>query len=56
VNIRILGCATTPKQWKVALSKKGDSITKVLISNKKTRLFVDHISELINFVFNSARH
>ncbi len=34
-------------------SKKGDSITKVSLSNNKTRLFVDHISELIEFVFDS---
>jgi len=53
VNSRILGSETRPKQWKVPLSEKGDSITKVSLSNNKTRLFIDHISELIEFVFDS---
>jgi hypothetical protein len=42
-----------PKQWKVPLSIKGDSVTKVSFSNKKTRLFVDNITYLIDYVFSS---
>jgi hypothetical protein len=37
----------------VPLSEKGDSIIKVSLSNNKTCLFIDHISELIEFVFDS---
>jgi hypothetical protein len=41
VKTRILGTETRPKQWKVPLNEKGDSIAKVSLSNKKTCLFID---------------
>jgi hypothetical protein len=53
VNTRILGTETWPKQWKVPLNEKGDSITKVSFSNKKTCLFIDNIDVLIDFIFSS---
>jgi len=43
VNTRILGRDIQPSEK--------DSITKVSLSNNKTCLFVDHFSELIDFVF-----
>jgi hypothetical protein len=53
VNTRILGSAIRPKQWRVPLTEKGDAVTKVSLSNKKTRLYIDNINHLINFVFAS---
>jgi hypothetical protein len=53
VSTRILGTETWPKQWKVPLNEKGDSIAKVSLSNKKTCLFIDNIDVLIDFVFSS---
>jgi hypothetical protein len=53
VKTRILGTETRPKQWKVPLNEKGDSIAKVSLSNKKTCLFIDNIDVLIDFVFSS---
>jgi hypothetical protein len=53
VNTRILGSVVRPKQWKVPLSEKKDAVNKVSLSNKKTRLYVDNIYHLINFVFAS---
>jgi hypothetical protein len=54
VNTRVLGSLTRPKQWKVPLNQKGDAVMKALFSNKKTRLFIENIGHLINFVFSSA--
>jgi hypothetical protein len=42
-----------PKQWKLPVSQKNDSITKVSFSNKKTRLFIDNIAHLIDYTFSS---
>jgi hypothetical protein len=51
-NTRILGSFTRPSQWKLPLSAKGDSVAKVSLTNKKTRLVVDNILHLINFTFS----
>jgi len=53
VNTKILGTETRPKQWKVPLNEKGDSIAKVSLSNNKTRIFLDNILHLVDFVFSS---
>jgi hypothetical protein len=53
VNTKILGSETRPKQWKVPLNEKGDSIAKVSLSNAKTRIFIENILQLIDFVFSS---
>jgi hypothetical protein len=54
VNTRVLGSMTRPKQWKVPLSQKNDSVVKVSFSNKKTRLFMDNITHLVDYIFSSA--
>jgi len=51
VNNRILGSIARPKQWKVPLNEAGDSVNKVTFSNQKTRLFVDNIFDLIDYIF-----
>jgi hypothetical protein len=53
VNTRILGTAARPKQWKVPLNEAGDAINKVSFSNKKTRLFIDNIFHLVDYIFSS---
>jgi hypothetical protein len=37
MNTRILGIVTRPKQWKVLLNLGNDGVTKVAVSNTKTR-------------------
>jgi hypothetical protein len=51
-NTRILGSAARPKQWKVPLNDSGDSINKVSLATKKTRLFIDNIFCLIDYIFS----
>jgi hypothetical protein len=53
VNTKILGTVVRPKQWKVPLNEAGDSVNKVSFSNKKTRLFIDNISHLVDWIFSS---
>jgi len=53
VNTRILGTVTRPKQWKLPLSLTNDGVGKVSLSNAKTRLFMDNISELVDYTFSS---
>jgi hypothetical protein len=53
VNTQILGTMSRPKQWKLPVSQKNDSITKVSFSNKKTRIFMDNIAPLIDYTFSS---
>ena len=53
VNTRILGTVTRPKQWKLPLSLTNDGAGKVSLSNAKTRLFMDNISELVDYTFSS---
>lgn len=53
VNTRILGTEARPKQWRVPLNEKGDSVNKVSLSNKKTRLFIDNISCLVDYIFSA---
>lgn len=53
VNTRILGTAAHPKQWKVPMNEAGDAINKVSFSNKKTRLFIDNIFHLVDYIFSS---
>jgi hypothetical protein len=53
VNSRILGTLVRPKQWKVPLNDAGDSVNKVSFSNKKTRLFIDNINILVDYVFSA---
>jgi hypothetical protein len=53
VNTKILGTLLRPKQWKVPVNEAGDAVTKVSLSNKKTRLFVDNIDSLIDQIFSS---
>jgi hypothetical protein len=48
VNTRILGTLIHPKQWKMLLGKKNDSVLKVSLSNKKTRQFMENIGVLID--------
>jgi hypothetical protein len=56
VNTRILGTLIRPKQWKVPVNDAGDAVTKVSLSNKKTRLFVDNLDELIQHIFSNPIH
>jgi len=51
INTRILGSVTRPKQWKMPLNLKGDAVAKVSLSNKKTRLAIDDINHLIEYVW-----
>ncbi len=51
-NTRILGSATRPKQWKCPLNDAGDSVSKVSFSNKKTRLIIDNIFCLVDYIFS----
>jgi hypothetical protein len=50
-NTRILGSVTRPKQWMMPLNLKGDAVAKVSLSNKKTRLAIDTINHLIEYVW-----
>jgi hypothetical protein len=50
-NTRILGSVTRQSQWKLPMSIKGDAVSKVSFSNKKTRLVVDNLTHLISFTF-----
>jgi hypothetical protein len=52
VNTRILGTIIRPKQWKMPLGKKNDTILKVSLSNKKTRQFMENIGVLIDYIFH----
>jgi hypothetical protein len=52
VNTRILGTVARPKQWKMHLGQKKDSVLKVSLSNKKTRQYVKNIDVLIDYVFH----
>ncbi len=52
VNTRILGTVYRPKQWKMHLGEKNDTVLKVSLSNKKTRQFVENIGVLIDYVFD----
>jgi hypothetical protein len=36
-----------------AFKSEGDAVTKVSFSNKKTRLFIDNITHLIDYIFSS---
>ncbi len=51
VNTRILGTAQRPKQWRLYLGKKNDTILKVSLSNKKTKKYMDNIAVLIDHIF-----
>jgi hypothetical protein len=55
VNTRVLGTLVCPRQWKVPINEAGDAVTKVSLSNKKTRLFSDNIDVLIDYVFSSPQ-
>jgi len=50
VNTHILGTMSRPKQWKMLLGEKNDTVLKVSLSNKK-RQFVDNIVTSIDHVF-----
>lgn len=53
VNTRILGSPNRPKQWRVPLNDAGDAVNKVSLSNKKTRLFIDNIIPLVEYIFQA---
>jgi hypothetical protein len=53
-NTKILGSMTRPSQWKLPMSAKGDQVSKVSFSNKKTRLVIHNITHLICFTFSAA--
>ena len=51
VKTKILGTVIRPKQWKVPVDDSGDSISKVSLSNKITREFIDNIEALVHHIF-----
>lgn len=53
VNTRVLGSPNRPKQWKLPLCDAGDSVNKVSLSNKKTRLFMDNVICLVEYIFSA---
>ena len=53
MNTRILGSVFRPKQWKLPLNQKGDTVCKVSLTNNKARLFVDNIDVLLYQVFSA---
>ncbi len=53
INTRVIGTVLRPKQWKVPVNQAGDAVTKVSFSNKKTRLFIDNIICLIDYIFSA---
>jgi hypothetical protein len=53
VKTRILGSVHCPKHWKVLFNEKGDCVSKVSFSNSKTRLFIDNLHVLIDYVFTT---
>jgi hypothetical protein len=56
VNTQILESVLRPKQWKLPLNLKGDSVCKVSLTNNKAWLFVDNIDALVNRVFSAPQH
>jgi hypothetical protein len=53
VNTKILGSLTRLSQWKLHMRVKGDQVSKVSFSNKKTRLAIDNVAHLISFTFSA---
>ena len=53
VDTKILGSLTHLSQWKLPMSVKGDQVSKVSFSNKKTRLAIDNVAHLISFTFSA---
>ncbi len=51
VNTTCLGTRHRPKQWRLHLGKKNDTILKVSLSNKKTRKLMDTIGNIIDHIF-----
>jgi hypothetical protein len=52
-NTKILGSMTRTSQWKLPMSVKGDQVSKVSFSNKKTCLVIDNITHMICFTFSA---
>ena len=50
-NTRILGTLFHPKQWRMPLGDKNDTVLKVSLSKVKTRKFMENIGVLIDFCF-----
>ncbi len=56
MNTQILGSILRPKQWKLPLNEKGDTICKVSLTNNKARLFLDNIEALVHHIFSAPIH